>query len=78
MATLRGQLAYNGKATHDWISKEDKSSPTVPTQSIHLLSAVDNQEDRDVLSMDVPNAFIQTLMPHKDDGERVITKSGVS
>ena len=60
--------------TRNWISKEDKSSPTVLTESIKLLLAVDAQEDRDALSMDFPNAFIQTLMHPKDDGERVIMK----
>ena len=41
---IKGRLAYNGKATHDWISKEGKSSPTVLTKSIKLSSAVDAQE----------------------------------
>ena len=71
---VKGRLAYNGKQTHDWITKEEKSSPTVLTESIKLLSTVDAHEGRDVLSMDVPNAFIQTILPPKDDGERVIMK----
>ena len=61
--------------TRDWISKEDKSSHTVLTESIKLLLAVDAQENRDVLTMDVPNAFIKTLMPPKEDGEIVIMKT---
>ena len=71
---VKGRLAYNGKATRGWIIKEDKSSPTVLTESIKILSMVDAQEGRDVLSMDVPNAFIQTIMPPKEDGERIIMK----
>ena len=71
---IKGRLAYNGKATRDWISKEDKASPTVLNESIMLTTAIDAQENRDVASYDVPNAFIQTLLPVKSSGERVIMK----
>ena len=66
---IKGRLAYNGKKTWDWISKEDNSLPTVMQESITLTAAIDAYEARDILSMDVPNAFIQTLLPLKPDGE---------
>ena len=56
---VKGQLAYNGKAIRYWITKEDKSSPTILTESIKLAEAVASHEGQDVLPMDVPNAFIQ-------------------
>ena len=71
---IKGRLAYNGKVTRDWISKEDKASPTVLNESIMLTTAIDAQENRDVASYDVPNAFIQTLLPVKSSGERVIMR----
>ena len=71
---IKGRLAYNGKATREWITKEDKSSPTVLTESIKLTAAVDAYEERDVASMDIPNAFIQTILPPRPDEERVIMK----
>ena len=71
---IKGRLAYNGKATREWITKEDKSSPTVLTESIKLTASVDAYEERDVASMDIPNAFIQTILPRKPDEERVIMK----
>ena len=43
-------------------------------ESIKLTAAVDIFEGRDIISMYIPNTFIQTLMPVKDNGERVITK----
>ena len=73
---VNGRLAYNGKATHDWIMKEDKSSSTVLTDSIKPLAVVDAHEGRDILSMDVPNEFMQTIILAKDDRERVIMKIG--
>ena len=38
---VKGRLAYNGKPTRDWISKEDKSSPTVSNESLMLTCAID-------------------------------------
>ena len=41
---------------------------------IMLTVAIDAYKGRDILSMDVPNDFIQTLLPLKPDGERIIKK----
>ena len=71
---IKGRLAYNGKKTRDWISKENTSSPTVGTHSIMLTCAIDAYECRDIMVSDVPNAFIQTDAPKKEVGERVIMK----
>lgn len=68
---VKGRCAYNGKPTRKWITKAEKSSPTVLTESIMLTVAIDAQENRDVMALDVSNAFIQTSMPPRDDGERI-------
>ena len=73
--SIKGRLVYNGKPTREWLSKEDAASPTVSLESIFLCAIIDAKEGRDVLSADIPNAFIQTLMPEVKDGEeRVIMK----
>ena len=41
---VKGRLVYNGRKTRDWISREDKSSPTVLTESLMLTCAVDARE----------------------------------
>jgi len=56
------------------MDKEDKSSPTVLTESLFLTCAIDAYEGRDIMSLDIPNAFIQTGMPQKERGERIIMK----
>ena len=71
---VKGRLAYNGKPTRDWISKEDKYSPTVSNESLMLTCAIDAFEKRDMMSLDVPNAFIQTEFPIKQLGDRVVMK----
>ena len=57
---------YNGKGTRDWISKEDKTSPTVSNESIMITYAIDAYEKRNIITLDIPNAFIQTKTPKKE------------
>ena len=73
--TVKGRLVYNGKPTREWLSKEEASSPTVQVESIFMTAVIDAKEDRDVMTADIPNAFIQAHMPKIDDGdERVVMK----
>ena len=44
------------------MSREDSASPTAMLESIILTLAIDAKEKRDVMTGDVPNAFIQTEM----------------
>ena len=53
---IKGRLVYNGKNTRDWISREDKSSLTVLTESLMLTCTVDAYKRRDVMSIDFSNA----------------------
>ena len=73
--TIKGRMVYNGKPTRQWISRDDAASPTVSLNSIMVLAAIDAKENHDVMTADVPNAFVQTQMPQTKDGEeRVIMK----
>ena len=67
---VKGRLVYNGKGTRSWISREDKSSPTVLNESLMLTCAVDAFERRDIMSLDIPNAYIQVEVPKMIKGER--------
>ena len=51
-----------------------KSSLTVLNESIMLTCAVDSQHKREIMSMDVPNAFIQTGLSPKAKCDRIIMK----
>ena len=77
--TIKGRMVYNGKPTREWLSREDSASPTAALESIMLTAVIDAHEERDVMSADVPNAFIQTMMPQPEAGQdRVVMKiSGV-
>jgi hypothetical protein len=51
-----------GDKQHDYITKEDVSSPTVTAEAVMLTYVIDAQEDRDVAVVDIPNAFVQTVV----------------
>jgi hypothetical protein len=73
--TVEGRMVYNGKPTREWLSREDSASPTAALESIMLTAVIDAHEERDVMTCDIPNAFIQALMPKVKDGdERVMIK----
>ena len=55
------------------MNREDVSSPTVTTEATLLTAVIEAQEGRDVVTCDIPNAFIQTNMEEVDkDGNRTI------
>ena len=70
--TLKGRTVVGGNRQRDYISKEDASSPTVAVESVLLSCIIDAQEERDVATVDIPNAFIQTRVEKKE--ERCVIK----
>jgi hypothetical protein len=71
--TVKGRMVYNGKPTREWLSSEDSTSPTAALKSIMLTAAINAHEEHGVMKCDIPNAFIQALMPKvKDRDERVM------
>ena len=83
--SVKGRMVYNGKPTREWLSREESASPTAATESIILTAFIDTYEQRDVMTADVPNAFIQAELPRgtendknnkdtKDDNDRVMMK----
>lgn len=72
---IKGRMVYNGKPTREWLSREDAMSPTATLEALFITAVIDAHEGRDVMTADVPNAFIQAKMPEVKDGEeRVIMK----
>ena len=61
--SVKGRACHNGVPTRAWLEKENSASPTASTESVTLLAALDASEGSDVMTVDVPNAFVQTPMP---------------
>jgi hypothetical protein len=64
---IKARKVAGGNKQRDFISKENASSPTVATESVLLTSLIDAQENCDVAIVDIPNAFIQTVMEDNED-----------
>ena len=57
------------------MNREEVSSPTVNTESTLLTAVIEAEEERDIATCDIPNAFIQTHVEEKDpQGNRTIMK----
>ena len=59
---IKGRSVAGGNKQRGHINKEESSSPTVATKSVILTSMMGAIEERHVVIIDVPNAFIQTVI----------------
>jgi hypothetical protein len=71
---IKARTCANGSVQRKSMNKDEASSPTVATKSIFLTSIIDTKEKRDVMTSDIPNAFVQTSAGLTKDGERIIMK----
>jgi len=68
--TIKGRCCADGRQQRQWISKEESASPTAATESVLLTGVIEAKEQRNVITLDVPNAFIQTYL--ENEKERII------
>ena len=71
--SVKGRHVFKGSESRDWLTREETSSPTASQEGIMTTCVIDAHEERDMMSLDIPNAFIQTLMPEVKDGEARVT-----
>ena len=60
-------MVAGGNKQHDTIDKEDATLPTVSLESVLLTSTIDAAEERYFAVIDIPNAFIQTIIKNNKD-----------
>jgi hypothetical protein len=66
---LKAQQVAGGNKQQGYITKEDASSPTVSSEAVMLTCVIDATEKRDFAVVDIPNAFIQTVVEDEKDRE---------
>ena len=72
---IKGRTVANGSEQRPFMDTT-ASSPTVSTEAVMLTSIIEALERRDIVTIDIPNAFIQTKIENEKD--RVIIRiSGV-
>jgi Reverse transcriptase (RNA-dependent DNA polymerase) len=59
---IKSRACANGSTQREYINKEESASPTVATESVLITAAMEAEEERDIMSADIPNAFVQTNM----------------
>jgi hypothetical protein len=73
--SVKGRMVYNRKPTREWLLRKDAASPTAALESIMITGVIEAKEERDLMTCNIPNAFIQALLLKKDPGEdRVVMK----
>ncbi len=65
--SLKAQQVAGGNKQQGYITKEDASSPTVSSEAVMLTCVLNATEKRDVAVVDIPNAFIQTVVEDEKD-----------
>ena len=72
--TVKGRACANGSVQRPYIDKDDATSPTVSTEAVLITSVLEAKQNRDVMTADIPNAFVQTEVDNKKFGEQIIMK----
>jgi len=73
--TIKSRHCANGSTQREYMSREEVSSPTVSTEATILTAVIEAEEERDVGTCDIPNAFIQTDIDRVGkDGNKVVMK----
>ena len=56
---IKGRGCADGRKQRIWTTKEEATSPTVSTEAVLLTSIIDAKERREVMTVDIPGAFMQ-------------------
>jgi hypothetical protein len=67
--TIKARSCANGSVQRDHIAKEEAAAPTVGLDSVFITSTIDAKENRKVVTIDIPGAFL-----HADNEDYVIMK----
>jgi hypothetical protein len=70
--TIKARTCANGSTQREYIPREEATSPTASTEAILITGVIDAKQKRDVMTLDIPNAFVQTPIPK--GGEKIIMK----
>ena len=71
---IKARTCANGSTQQNYTNQDEAASPTAMTES-HLITAViDAKQGRDVMTADIPNAFVQTEIENKPNEEQTIMK----
>ena len=70
--TIKARACAYVSVQRHYITKQDATSPTVTTEGLPTTCVIEAKQGRDVMTLDIPNAFVQTSLP--ESNERIIMK----
>jgi hypothetical protein len=56
--TVKARSCANGSVQRSHVAKEEAASPTVALESVFVTAAIDARENREVVTIDIPGAFL--------------------
>jgi hypothetical protein len=59
---VKARTCANGSTQHAYMERDDAASRTAMTESILITSTIDAKQKRDLMTADIPNAFVQTAI----------------
>lgn len=65
--TIKARACANGSSQRPYTTKDEAASPTVATDAILMTSVMDAKRYADIMTVDIPNAFVQTSVPQGDE-----------
>jgi len=75
MALSKAVVSTRVPKTRPYFTKDETASPTASTEGIFITATIDAHKERDVMTADIPNAFIQASLNNRKDGdEKVVMK----
>ena len=69
---IKGRGCVDGRSQRLYTLKSETSSPTVSLAGIMLTCMIDAFEGRDVATVDIPGAFLQTKLPKDEKDVHVV------
>jgi hypothetical protein len=71
---VKARTCANGSTQREYTDRDEAASPTVMTEAVLITGVIEAKQRRDVMTADIPNAFVQTDVGKRPIGERIIMK----
>ena len=63
---IKARVCANGSTQRTYIYKNKATSPTITTEALLITVVIDTKQQRNIMTLDIPNIFVQIPMPESD------------
>ena len=64
---IKARTCANGSIQRNYIDKDKATSPTALTEAIMIKAAIEADENRDIMTVDIRHAFVQMEIQNKEE-----------